>query len=396
MELGKLPADFPSLAASVSDPSADFPSLSAASASKSSRKKKPQPISLAEFSGGKSVSHGAASRSRPGDSLLSKGLTPEEVLLLPTGPRERTAEEIERSSRGFGYSSYGNSGGRRIDGSGARSSGDEARRNSLNRDLAPSRADEVDDWGSTKRSVAAPDRRERGVGLFDSHSRADEVDDWISKKTTASRFDGTRKIDGGGLDGLREKRGSFEMFSKERSPMSGADGETWGKKKEEVGRVDLDTWGRRREESGRADSNTWGRKEEVHSNGGGVGRPRLVLQPRSVPLDNGDGVANGGVLKEESVVLVGRAKVSNPFGAARPREEVLAEKGQDWKKLDEKLEPMKVMEGVPSGPSFGKKGTSFRNGISDDDCSERSLRKENTSAAAAPREQDEPATSPGN
>ncbi|KAG0459201.1 hypothetical protein HPP92_022329 [Vanilla planifolia] len=196
----------------------------------------------------------------------------------PLAPRARTAEEIERSSRGFGFSSYGNSGARRIDdGSGARSSGDEARRNSLNRDLAPSRADEVDDWGSTKRSVAAPDRRERGVGLFDSHSRADEVDDWISKKTTASRFiDGTRKIDGGGLDGLREKKGSFEMFRRRGLLMSGADGETWGKKKEEVGRGD---WilgvGGGKNLAGRF--KYMGRKEEVQGNGGGVGRPRLVF-----------------------------------------------------------------------------------------------------------------------
>ena len=33
-----------------------------------------------------------------------------------------------------------------------------------------------------------------------------------------------------------------------------------------------------------------------------------------------------------------RSKSSNPFGEARPREEVLAEKGHDWKKLNEELE----------------------------------------------------------
>ncbi|KAG6592244.1 Eukaryotic translation initiation factor 4B3, partial [Cucurbita argyrosperma subsp. sororia] len=36
--------------------------------------------------------------------------------------------------------------------------------------------------------------------------------------------------------------------------------------------------------------------------------------------------------------MTARSKSSNPFGEARLREEVLAEKGQDWKKLDEELE----------------------------------------------------------
>lgn len=43
---------------------------------------------------------------------------------------------------------------------------------------------------------------------------------------------------------------------------------------------------------------------------------------------------------------------SNPFGAARPREEVLAEKGQDWRELEEKLESAKIRE---EKPSFSKK-----------------------------------------
>ena len=37
-----------------------------------------------------------------------------------------------------------------------------------------------------------------------------------------------------------------------------------------------------------------------------------------------------------------KANKPNPFGVARPREEVLAEKGLDWKKLDSEIEAKKV------------------------------------------------------
>ncbi|CAA2970143.1 eukaryotic translation initiation factor 4B1 [Olea europaea subsp. europaea] len=39
---------------------------------------------------------------------------------------------------------------------------------------------------------------------------------------------------------------------------------------------------------------------------------------------------------------------SNPFGAARPREEVLAEKGLDWKKMDMEIEVKKQQHSVSS------------------------------------------------
>ncbi|KAG0448548.1 hypothetical protein HPP92_027776 [Vanilla planifolia] len=374
--------DFPSLDSAISDPSADFPSLTSASASKTSKKKKSQTVSLAEFAGGKPVSHGAAARSRPSENLSSKGLTAEEALLLPTGPRERSSEELERSSRGFGYSSYGNGGGRRMDGPGTRVSGDEPRRNLLNKDLGPSRADEVDDWGSTKRSVAPPERRERGGGFFESQSRADEVDSWISKKSTFPTSDGPRRMNGG-LDGTRDKRDSFDMFNKERSPVGGADSDTWGRKREEAVRSDLDTWGRMKEEFRRPDSDTWGRKkEEVNGNAGG--RPRLVLQPRSVPLANGNADTDGEVNDGEKKAPVVRSKGSNPFGAARPREEVLAEKGQDWKKLEEKLESTKIRE---AAPEFGKNGTGFKNGFLSDDRTKKSWRKEDISDTHASKEE---------
>ncbi|MBA0613680.1 hypothetical protein Godav_014063, partial [Gossypium davidsonii] len=64
--------------------------------------------------------------------------------------------------------------------------------------------------------------------------------------------------------------------------------------------------------------------------GGGSGfreeRSRIVLDPPRGEVN-------------ETVVKTSK---SNPFGAARPREEVLAEKGLDWKKLDSEIEAKKV------------------------------------------------------
>ncbi|XP_068639927.1 eukaryotic translation initiation factor 4B3-like [Aristolochia californica] len=299
------------------EPLADFPSLAVAATSKTSKKKKAQPVSLAEFTTGKQVTHGAAKL--PAQSR-SVGLTPDEVLSLPTGPRERSAEELERSRLGGGFRSFGN-GPRDSDRRGGFSGSDESgttrwglgrvsdeprRREGFVKESGPSRADEADDWGAAKKFTPSPsfERKERGVS-FDSHSRADEVDSWKSGKSSVPS------------EPRRERRGGFEMFQKETS-------------------------------NGGDSSDTWGRKTEESS-----GRPRLVLQPRSAPLS--DGEANPGSAK---------TKGSNPFGEARPREEVLAEKGQDWKKIDEHLESVKFKE-VGSGDwnSSGKKSFGLGDGM---------------------------------
>ncbi|WOG94441.1 hypothetical protein DCAR_0313737 [Daucus carota subsp. sativus] len=127
----------------------------------------------------------------------------------------------------------------------------------------------------------------------------------------------------GAFDSLRERRGGgFERD------------ESWGKKKEDVGSV----------------------------------RPKLNLQPRKVPI--GEEVQNGGVVKPKGL---------NPFGDARPREEVLREKGQDWKEVDKKLESLKLKENeaISDGPGFGKRSFGSGNGQSggNGDRSERSWRK---------------------
>nr|CAD1844106.1 unnamed protein product [Ananas comosus var. bracteatus] len=323
-------ADDAAAAAADSAAAADFPTLAAAAASKAPKKKpKAQPLSLAEFTTLSSASSSSSSS--------SKGLTPDELLRLPTGPRERSAEELERSStRGFGYSSYnlGGGGGGRGRNPGEESSNprwgssrvsDDPKRGGSSRDLGPSRADEVDDWGA---------------------GRSRELD--LDKSLVPPPSD-ARRIGGRGFDGPRERRGpgggGFDVFNS----VPGSDAETWGKKKEEGNGPDAETWGKKREEG----------------NSGSSGRPRLVLQPRSLPLANGSN---------------GSRKGSNPFGEARPREQVLAEKGQDWKEIDEKLEAMKVGEGPHERAPFGKKGFGAGNGIvtSTEDRTERAWRKADT------------------
>ncbi|KAL0386894.1 UNVERIFIED_CONTAM: Eukaryotic translation initiation factor 4B3 [Sesamum radiatum] len=70
---------------------ADFPSLAAAATTTKTKKKKPQALSLQEFS--------AYGGPKPAASQ-QKGLTPDELLLLPTGPRQRSAEELDRNKLG--------------------------------------------------------------------------------------------------------------------------------------------------------------------------------------------------------------------------------------------------------------------------------------------------------
>ncbi|KAL8157987.1 hypothetical protein AgCh_002624 [Apium graveolens] len=113
------------------------------------------------------------------------------------------------------------------------------------------------------------------------------------------------------------KFGAFDSFDRRRGGGFERD-ESWGKKREDVMRPKLNL----------------GEEE---------GRERCRLLRR----------CNGGV------VGAVKPKGSNLFGNARPREEVLKEKGQDWKEVDETLESLKLKEkeaaGLSDGPSFGKR-----------------------------------------
>ncbi|KAJ0076683.1 hypothetical protein Patl1_36096 [Pistacia atlantica] len=185
------------------------------------------------------------------------------------------------------------------DSSGSRWGSSRVSNRDSNRESQSSRADEIDNWAAEKKSARAP----RSGGFFDSQSsKADESDSWVSNKTeTRSRF---------GFNSGGERKSSFDSLSRDR---------------------DRDNWGKKREESSESERP----------------RPRLVLQPRTMPVS--DGGAN--VVKPKGV---------NPFGEARPREQVLAEKGMDPKEIEEKLEAVKIKEEKADTPSFGRRG--FGNG----------------------------------
>ncbi|CAK9153654.1 unnamed protein product [Ilex paraguariensis] len=334
---------------------ADFPSLATAASTKA-KKKKPQTLSLQEFSTYASVKQAQSSQAG------SKGLTAEDLMVLPTGPRQRTAEELDRSKLGGGFRSYGTNGYGSYDRSSSRVSSDEPRRQGgfnwdSNREFEPSRADEIDDWAKAKKSTVGNgfERRERGErgGFFsDSQSRADDSESWVSNKSFVPS-EGRRFCATGG----------------------GGASDNWGRKREEEGRrfgaasSAFDSIRERRggqETALNANSDNWGKKREE---GSGGTRPRLNLQPRSLPVGDGQQIGTESVMKP---------KGSNPFGDARPREEVLKEKGKDWKETEEKLESMKIKDGgLTDGQSFGKRSFGSGSGrlSSPEDRTEKSWRK---------------------
>ncbi|KAF3434637.1 hypothetical protein FNV43_RR21722 [Rhamnella rubrinervis] len=323
-----------------SEPLADFPSLAAAATTKP-KKKKGQTISLAEF-----TTYGGAKP--PVQQNEPKGLTHEDRLILPTGPRERSAEELDRNRLGNGFRNYGDRISRYSNAGGDESSNPRwgsnrgSDRNGVgfgrdaNRESGPSRADETDNWAAAKKSTIGNgfERKDRGGGFYDSQSKADESDSWVSNKSFVPSEGRRFSASGGGFE--REKRGSFTPN------VGGADSDNWGKKKE--------------------DNNS------VTGNGTESGRPRLNLQPRTLPVSNGNPQGSGTTVKP---------KGSNPFGDARPREEVLAEKGKDWKKIDEHLESVKIKEAdekADGGSAYGKRSFGIGNGRAGDR-TERAWRK---------------------
>ncbi|KAF8013561.1 hypothetical protein BT93_I1418 [Corymbia citriodora subsp. variegata] len=321
----------------------------------------------------------------------SRGLTREDLLSLPTGPRQRSAEELDRSRLGGGFNSYGsgrygsNNSGEDSSSSrwgSSRVSEDSRRQGGFDREASreslPSRADEIDDWSATKKSTVGNgfERRERG-GFFSSQSKADESDSWVSNKSSEPRrFGGEvsrerRGFSRGGFEGSNGGSGGTDADrwgrrkEDEGSFGSGTDADRWGRRKEDEGSfgsgTDADKWGKRKEDEGSfgggggADADKWGKRKEDEGSFGSS-RPKLNLQPRTMAVSDGAGSGSGAVAKP---------KASSPFGEARPREEVLKEKGQDWKEIDEKLDTMKIKEvdtGDKAEGSFGRRSFGSGNG----------------------------------
>eukprot|EP01018_Ginkgo_biloba_P036820 Gb_28173 [translate_table: standard] len=271
-----------------------FPSLREAAAAKPKKRNKGQTLTLSELASGLYV--GPGGRSRGTRSSDTKGLTTDEMMMLPTGPRDRSGEEPDHGRLGGGFRDYGRNArperergygvGFRGEGEGQWGSNrrpfDDDRKPSKASELdLPSRADEVDNWGSTKKFVSsAPSSSRRDRYDLGGHvSRADEVDNWGAEK----KFVGPP---------AERRSGTF----------------------------------------GPSNADTWGRRESYGATERDRQRPRIILDPPSrttrdpppPPLPSSEN-------------NVPRSK-PNPFGSARPREAVLAEKGLDWRKLDSELE----------------------------------------------------------
>ncbi|KAL0385457.1 UNVERIFIED_CONTAM: Eukaryotic translation initiation factor 4B2 [Sesamum radiatum] len=274
--------------AAAAQPPASFPSLKESVTTATKQKKKTK-MTLQEFTMQQSSNSGSAA---------SRGLTPEEMLRLPTGPKERSPDEMQFGRLGGGFSNYGNrpgSGGARPrEYEGRRSYGfqDEDRRGGppqvrVSEMNQPSRADGVDNWASMKKQTIpeynSPQARPGGKysslgggGGPGVGSRADEVDNWASVKKPISQ---------------PQQQGRSSTFGSGFS---------------------------------RPEPDRWARNEQ-----------RLVSDSPKIEVEE-----------------VAKVNKPNPFGAARPREEVLAEKGLDWKKLDSEIEGKKLQHsGSGSRPS---------------------------------------------
>ncbi|KAL6899655.1 hypothetical protein ACP4OV_006313 [Aristida adscensionis] len=280
---------------------AGFPSLreaaAGAGAGKSKKKSKGTTLSLSEFAG-----YGPGRRQAAAPAPEPRGLTPAEMMMLPTGPRERSADELDRSGGlGGGFRSYG--GGERRGGG----FDDDGRRGPPGRgsDLdMPSRADEDRDWSMSKKSSApsptdsGPRSRygSLGGGSPTSVGRADDDGDWSrGKKPLASGPSRYSSLgSGGGGGGFRDSPGS----------------------------TDSDRWSRAPPTNGERE------------------RPRIVLDP---PKRDASTTAT-------PPAEAGRSRPS-PFGAARPRENVLAEKGLDWRKMETEIDQKKTSRPTSSQSS---------------------------------------------
>lgn len=311
-EAEELEAAAAAAAAPTPAESQSFPSLKEAVSAKPKKKK----MTLSEFTlGAYSSGPGAAA-----PDYSYNRLTPDEMLRLPTAPRERSAEEMQHSRLGGGFSSYGR----------------------------PSRTmrDRDDSWGSAnRRSYGGFDDEQpqrRGppprVSEIDQPSRADEVDNWATAKksfTTVQSHDSSRQNRYGGL-------GSGGGFSRADEV------DNWAAGKKPIP-TRSSTFGSGFRSSG-PEPDRWTRG----AGGFRDERSRLNLDPPKPALGAND--------------IAVQTNKPNPFGAARPREEVLAEKGLDWKKLEMELETKKVTTSRPtsshsSRPSSAQSNRSESQGL---------------------------------
>ncbi|CAA0818265.1 eukaryotic translation initiation factor 4B1 [Striga hermonthica] len=263
--------------AAASNPPASFPSLKESVTT--AKQKKKTKMSLQEFTMKSSSTHSG--------SVSSRGLTPEEFLRLPTGPKERSPDEMQHGRLGGGFSNYGSR-----PGSGGPNTG------------RPREYDGRRSYGFDDDNRRAPPPESR-VSDLNQPSRADEVDNWASmKKQTLPDYDSRQDRPGG----------RYSSLARPREEVLAEKGLDWKK-------LDLEV-----EVKNQSSVSGGSRPMSSHSS-----RPGSQQSSRSdVPT------ALGG-----EVVVKERPKV-NPFGNAKPREVLLEEKGLDWKKIDLELDNRRV------------------------------------------------------
>ncbi|KAJ8758871.1 hypothetical protein K2173_002650 [Erythroxylum novogranatense] len=324
-----------------------FPSLREAATAKPKKKK----MSLNEFH---SASGGLGGGGR---QVESKGLTPEEMLRLPTGPKERSPEEMQYG-RGFSY--YNRSGpspgGRERDGSdgswggGRRQYGgfEDERRGPPPRvsDFdQPSRADEVDNWAVAKRTIPSfeSNRQPRYVSLGGG-SRADDVDNWAAGKksipTRSSTFGSGFRDSGSEQD--RWTRGGIREQERERPKLSldPPKGDFGGNDLAKANRPNPFGAARPREEVLAEKGLDWKKMEmemDAKKTSSQSSRPSSAQSSRPSSAQSTRSEGQGMQQGLESLGAKPRPKV-NPFGDAKPREVLLQERGKDWRKIDLELE----------------------------------------------------------
>ncbi|KAK8937813.1 hypothetical protein KSP40_PGU006879 [Platanthera guangdongensis] len=239
-----------------------------------------------------------------------------DVLSLPTGPRERTAEELEQSRvRGpFRYHGYGTGGGN--DAAPSRRRPDFSLHDNSSR-----RADEADSWASTKKFTPTldSDRQERhGFIRNVGASKADGVDNWsIGKKFIAPPPPKTHYGFGSGF-----RDSDPDSVSRPDPPLTRTSPFGAARPREEVlAEKGLD----------------WRKMEtEIELKKGLSSASSQSSRPSSVQSSRpGSSVSH---LSGEGASPSPRPPKVNPFGNAKPREIILEEKGMDWRKIDLDLE----------------------------------------------------------
>lgn len=208
-------------------------------------------------------------------------------------------------------------------------------------ELGPSKADTSSSWGADRKPrEPSPDRPSRGGGFGDSYTDRDRkqsggfADRYGEDRVSSFADRGPSKAD-------EEDRWSRKPVEPSERESRGVDrGSSFGAPRTESSG---DRWARQSISPGPADRSTTTAPSE---------RRRLNLSARTAPPKELPPVAAPTKAEEEAVTAAPKPQAdapalppkpkSNPFGTARPREEVLKEQGRDWKREERALEHSRV------------------------------------------------------